>query len=141
MVNSVINAITKQLGDYYGKSYRYYKEDVEQDLKKPCFTVAPLIPITRSKSPTLYERTIPIVVHYFNDGKQEIKNEYYDMGEQIIECLEYLQLGSSIIRGEDISWQTVDDVLQLFITYRFTTRKVVEPEETIDTLENRVSHS
>jgi hypothetical protein len=54
MVNKILNAITKQLGTTFGKSYRYYMENVEQGLTKPCFTTDVLIPLQRSKSPFLY---------------------------------------------------------------------------------------
>lgn len=141
MVNKILNAITKQLGTTFGKSYRYYMENVEQGLTKPCFTTDVLIPLQRSKSPFLYDRTMPIVVHYFSDSKTDIKKDCYNMGERLVECLEYLPFENTLLRGEDISWQIVDDVLQLFITYKFTTQKATNKfEDTIDTFETNVSH-
>lgn len=133
MVNSILNAVTKQLGTTFGNSYRYYVENVEQGLKKPCFTVDLLLPLQRSKSPLLYDRTMPIVVHYFNDCVKDLKNDCYDMGEKLIECLEYLPFEGGLIRGEDISWQIVDDVLQVFVTYKFTTMKVTPKEDEMET--------
>lgn len=141
MVKSLLNAVTKQLGTTFGNGYRYYVEDVEQGLKKPCFTANMLIPLQRSKSPILYDRTMPIVVHYFSDSKNDIKNDCYSMGERIVECLEYLPFKGSLIRGEDISWQIVEDVLQVFVTYKFTTKRVTEAEDNIETLENNVTHT
>jgi hypothetical protein len=63
------------------------------------------------------------------------------MAEQIIECLEYLPFENTLIRGEDISWEIVDDVLQVFITYKFMTKKVVVNEDTMDELQEVVGHS
>ena len=140
MVNSLLSAVTKQLGTTFGDSYRYYVEDVEQGLKKPCFTVDLLIPLQRSKSPFLYDRTMPLIVHYFSDSKTDIKNDCYAMGERVVECLEYLPFQDGLIRGEDISWQIVDDVLQVFITYRFTTSKY-NPGDSFESLDTFVSHS
>ena len=140
MVNSILNATTKQLGTTFGSSYHYYVEDVEQDLKKPCFTVDLLVPLQRSKSPFLYDRTMPLVIHYFSGSKINIKNDCYSMGERIVECLEYLPFKDTILRGEDISWQIVDDVLQVFVTYKFTTKNVAEPEDEIETLITNVSN-
>ena len=140
MVNSILNAITKQLGTTFGNSYRYYVENVEQGLTKPCFTVDMLTPLQRSKSPVLYDRTMPIVVHYFSDSKTDIKNHYYSMGEQIVECLEYLPFEGTKLLGENISWQVVDDVLQVFITYKFTTQKVTEPQSDFEAIYNRIIH-
>lgn len=141
MVNSILNAVTKQLGTTFGDSYRYYVEDVEQDLKKPCFTVDMLLPLQRSKSPVLYDRTMPIVVHYFSDSEKDLKNKCYAMGEQVVECLEYLPFKGTTLRGEDISWQIVDDVLQIFITYKFTTTNVTETEDTVEGLESNITHT
>lgn len=140
MVESLLNAVTKQLGTTFGNKYHYYVEDIEQNLAKPCFTVDTLLPTQRSKSPVLYDRTVPLVVHYFSDSKTNLKQDCYSMGERIIECLEYLPFNNALIRGDDISWHIVDDVLQVFITYRFTTKRVVVNEENMETLENRVTH-
>ncbi len=129
MVNSILNAITTQLGKTFGDSHHYYVENIEQGLEKPCFTVDVLIPLQRSRSPVLYDRTMPIVVHYFSDSKTNIKKNCYTVGEQIIECLEYLPFKETLLRGEDISWQIVDDVLQVFITYKFTTKVETSTED------------
>lgn len=140
MVNLILNSVTKQLGTTFGNSYRYYVEDVEQGLKKPCFTVDVLIPLQRRKSPLLYDRTMPVVVHYFSDSERDIKNHYYTMGESIVESLELLPVGNTLLRGEDISWQIVDDVLQVFVTYKFTTWLETNVEDSFETIENKISH-
>ena len=141
MVNLILNAVTKQLGTTFGKSYHYYVENVEQGLVKPCFTADVLIPLQRSKSPLLYDRTMPIVVHYFSDSKTNTKNDCYSVAERVVECLEYLPFKDGLIRGEDISWQMTDDVLQVFVTYKFTTIKDSETETMLATLETNFSHS
>ena len=142
MVNDVLNAISTQLYTTLGDSYRYYVENVEQNLKKPCFTIDTIIPLQRSKSPVLYDRTMPMVIHYFTDDKKDTKTNLYSKAEEIIECLEYLPFKNTILRGEDISWQIVDEVLQVFITYKFTTKKVTANEPTMENLtETKVSHT
>lgn len=141
MINSVLNAVTKQLGTTFGEPYRYYTEDIEQSVKTPCFHVSPRITLQRSKSPVLYDRTFPIVVHYFSDSSNNLRNDCYSMGEQIIECLEYLPFKETILRGEEISWQMVDDVLQVFITYNFTTKRVTDDEEAMSELVETVTPS
>ena len=141
MVNSILNAVTKQLGTTFGNSYHYYVENVEQDLKKPCFTVDLLIPIQEVKSPILYDRTMPLVIHYFSGSKTNIKNNCYEIGEQIVNCLEYLPFGTTLLRGYDISWQIVDEVLQVFITYKFKTKRIVVEDDAMETVEDSVTHS
>lgn len=140
MVNALLNAVTQQLGTHFGNKYRYYVEDVEQNLTKPCFTTDVLIPLQRSKSPILYDRTMPIVVHYFSDSKTNLKQDCYSIGEQLVELLEYLPFKNTILRGQDISYQLVDDVLQVFITYKFTTRLVTEEVDPMDEYVENVHH-
>jgi hypothetical protein len=141
MVNAILDAVTTQLGVTFGSTYHYYVEDVEQKLKTPCFTTNVLLPLQRSKSPVLYDRTMPVVIHYFGSTTKDIKKDCYEIGEQIVECLEYLPFMGGLIRGEDISWQIVDDVLQVFITYRFTTKKVTPEQDAMDSILDNVSHT
>lgn len=134
MVNQVLNVISTQLHATFGDNYRYYVEDVEQNLHKPCFTIDTIIPLQRLKSPVLYDRTMPMVIHYFPKDKSNTKKECYAVAEQITECLEYLPFLKTILRGENISWHMVDDVLQVFVTYVFTTKKVTTTDSDMNDL-------
>ena len=140
MVNTILNAITRQLGKTFGMGYKYYVEEVPQGLVKPCFTVDMIAPRERSRSPILYDRTIPVVIHYHNDTK-EYEKIGYSVAEKVIECLEYLPVGDTFIRGEDISWQFVEDVLQIFITYKFTTQRVESSVDDMEILSENVKYS
>lgn len=130
MVNNFLDAVTKQLGTKFGSTYHYYVENVEQGIVKPCFTVDLLMPLERSKSAILYDRTMPLVVHYFSNNPTMNKKDCYKIAEELVECLEYLSFDTAVIRGENISWHIVDDVLQVFVTYKFTT-KAVKPSDAI----------
>jgi hypothetical protein len=142
MVNLILNAVTKQLGTTFGNSYHYYVENVEQGLVEPCFTVDMVLPLQRSRSPVLYDRTMPMVIHFFSDSKENIKKILYDMGDRVVECLEYLPFQNTLLRGEDISWEIIDDdVLQVFVTYKFTTKLDTENEETMSTVVDTVTHT
>lgn len=142
MVNKVLNAVTKQLGESFGNSYKYYIEDVEQDLQKKCFTVDTLEVSGRSRNAIQYDRTVPLVIHYFDDEKKSLKKNSYDMGEKISESLEYLPFEGTLLRGESISYHMVDGVLQFFITYRFRTTRVVAEETSMgDISSTNIKHT
>lgn len=134
MVNEMLNGISNQLYDEFGDGYKYYVENVEQKLSKPCFTIDSLTPLQRSRSRVLYDRTIPVVVHYFTSEKELTKKDCYEKAELIVNALEYVPFHGALIRGEDISWKIVDDVLQVFVTYRFITKKVTSNEDDMDTV-------
>lgn len=135
MVNEMLKGISNQLYDVFGADYKYYVENVEQKLTKPCFTIDSIMPTQRSKSRLLYDRTIPVVVHYFTADKENTKKDCYEKAELIVEALEYVPFHGALIRGEDISFQINDDVLQVFVTYKFTTRKITSNEDNMDVLE------
>lgn len=139
----MLSGVSNQLYDVFGEDYKYYVEDVEQNLKKPCFTMNALVPSQRSRSRLLYDRTIPIVVHYFSSDKVNTKKDCYEKAELIVEALEYIPFEGTLIRGEDIDWQIVeDDVLQVFVTYRFITKKVTSNEDNMeDIVQSNVSVS
>lgn len=140
MVNELLKGVSNQLYDKFGADYKYYVEDVKQGLTKPCFTMDCLIPVQRSRSRVLYDRTFPIVVHYFTDNKELTKKDCYAKAEQIVETLEYVPFMGALLRGEDISWQITDDVLQVFVTYRVITKKVTSNEDKMeDVAQNNVS--
>ena len=128
MVNTFIDAITVALYEKFGESYKYYLEDVEQNVTKPCFVVGTLNPLVRSTSAKKYDRTLPIVIHYFTtkDNTVDAKKDCYTIAEQLLEALEYLNVSDCIVRGENSEWELVEGVLQFFITYRFEVRKTDE---------------
>ena len=134
MVADFLDAVTTQLGKTFGTTYHYYVENVEQGLKKPCFTVDMITLVERSKNAILYDRTMPLVVHYHSKNPVANKMECYKIAEQLVECLEYIPFKNTLIRGEQISWQMVEDVLQMFITYRFTTKTDLPFENAMEDL-------
>ena len=121
MVNDLLTAITAQLGTTMGDKYHYYVEDVPQKLIKPCFTTDIILPMKRIRNSKLNDRVMPIVVHYFTNDQENAKRDCYSKAEQIVDCLEYLPFKGGLIRGEDISWEITENVLQVFITYKFMT--------------------
>lgn len=131
----MLNGISTQLYDVFGADYKYYVENVEQELKKPCFTIDSLMPLQRSRSRVLYDRTIPVIVHYFSNEKSTTKQDCYDKAELIVEALEYVPFHNTLLRGDDISYQIVDDVLQVFVTYKFITRKLTSNEDDMEALD------
>jgi len=140
MVNKFLDAVSRQLGTTFGTNYHYYVEDVEQNLEKPCFTLDVLTPMIRSTSPTLYDRTMPLVVHFFTNNVDNPKRDCYVIAERVMECLEYIPFENTLIRGENMSWQITDGVLQFFGTYKFTT-KMEKTEMVMETLTETVART
>ena len=141
MVNDLLNAITVRLHSTFGDKYKYYLEDVQQGLSKPCFTIDTISSRKRSTSPVLYDRTVPMVVYYFHDNKTEMKKASYAIAEQVSECLEYLPMLGKLLRGYDIRWEMVEeDVIAIYVTYKFTAINVDDTENMGELDKVGVSH-
>ena len=136
MINKTLNAITVALHNEFGNDYHYYIEDVEQNLSTPCFTVDMLNPMQRSDSPTTYQRTMPLVIHYFSGNKISPKKDSYGIEERISSALEYIIVEGRKLRSENIECQMVDDTLQVFVTYRFWTKVIEAEPDYIEELED-----
>lgn len=131
MVNDFFDWITIALYEEFGDDYKLYVEEVEQNLFKPCFVVSTLNPMITAKSPVKYQRVIPIVIYYFT-GKEDTvdaKKDCFNIAERLWERLEYLTNGEIALRGDSISWEMIDGVLQFFITYKFDIIRTTEHED------------
>ena len=62
------------------------------------------------------------MIHYFTNepDTQKAKRDSYDVGERIFDALEYLHVDDIIVRGEDVTIELVEGVLEFSITYRLT---------------------
>lgn len=140
MINKTLNAITVGLHSIFGDNYHYYVENVEQNLTVPAFTVDTIIPIMRSTNNSTYYWTMPCVVCYFTDKKQTLKKDCYSVALQVLEAIELITIDGRLVRGQDISYQIEDDVLQVFITYKFWADKPKTDETEMESLvETKVS--
>lgn len=127
-VTDLIDGTTIALHNQFGDTYKYYVEEVEQNAKKPCFVTGILNPMIRSTNARRYERTCPLVVHYFTDKENTLdaNKDCYSIAEQLWQALEYLTVDGCILRGEEISWELVEGVLEFFITYSYPIYKTTD---------------
>lgn len=91
-----------------------YAEEIKEGLTPPCFFIGVLEPSHEQELGRRYTRDIPFDIHYFSETNKDRIN----MAEQLTSILETVQAGESQVRGMNISWQIVDEVLHFFITYR-----------------------
>lgn len=123
MIEDVFNSITKELYDEFGENYTYYVEKIPQKVKTPCFTITPIDYRIRSNSPTRYDVTLLLVIHFFPEQNSNTKLNKYIIGERIFDALEYIDVKGILLRTEDINYEETDGVLQSFIKYTFESSK------------------
>lgn len=126
MVNDLIDGISVKLNQVFGGGVRIYSESVKQGLKEPCFFIAVLNPTQSPMIGTRYFREHPFDIHYFpskDGGNQEIQ----DVASKLFDALEYVTLlNGDLVRGTEMHYEKVDDVLHFFVKYNMFVYKQVE---------------
>ncbi|HZG16964.1 MAG TPA: hypothetical protein VE710_18390 [Candidatus Bathyarchaeia archaeon] len=126
----VRTGIFKALSQAFPEVKRY-GEEIKEGLTPPCFFVAFLEPSHAQELGRRYMREMPFDVHYFAETNKDL----ITMAEQLTGVLEIVQVGERPIRGVNISWEIVDDVLHFFITYRMQVWKQKPTDPSMQTLD------
>lgn len=132
MVNKLIDGISIKLNQVFGNGKRIYSESVQQGLKEPCFFIAVLNPKQSQMIGLRYFMQHPFDIHYFPaiPGNNE---EIQDVASQLFDALEYITLlDGDVVRGIEMHYEKVDDVLHFFVKYNMFIKKIVE----VDKMEN-----
>ena len=134
MVNDLIDAISVKLNQVFGDGVKIYSESVKQGLKEPCFFIAVLNPTQSPIIGVRYFRAHPFDIHYFpskDGGNQEIQ----DVASKLFDTLEYITLlNGDLVRGTEMHYEKVDDVLHFFVKYNMFVYKQVEKADPMETL-------
>lgn len=122
MLNNIIDGISVKLDKSFGESYTIYSEDVEQGINEPCFFI---VPINSSKVSYPNARELKknsFDVNYFpksNDKSFEIN----EIAEMLLEELEYIEIDGDLVRGTNMNFEIIDNVLHFFVDYNYFTMK------------------
>lgn len=124
MVNKIIDGISNKIYELFGEKYSIYSESIEQGFKEPCFFICLLKPTSKSKLKNRSYREYNFDIHYFPSKSNSKNEEMLNVGETLIEELEYITVDGGLIRGSKISYEIIDDVLHFNIKYSlFTIRE------------------
>lgn len=121
MLNKLTIGVVQNLDDEFGVTV--YIDDVEQDLDTPCFLVTPRIATENQLLANRYERHYPFIVQYFPKEK-DYHAECNDVIERLLNCLECVVADGDIVRGENMTANVIDGVLNFEVTYKMHVRKV-----------------
>jgi hypothetical protein len=92
-------------------------EEIKQNLKPPCFFVKLLEPAHTQELGRRFFRYHPFDVHYFAPDRSN--DDMYDMVEQLTTALQWIEVGGRKVRGTDMRFQVIDEVLHFFVEYNF----------------------
>lgn len=135
MINSIMDAISIALNSEFG--YENHVEEIEQDLKEPCFFIQCINPTTELFLGKRYFRSNQFCIQYFPESKKK-QRECNAVAERMIDCLEYITVDGDKMRGTKMKHKVVDDVLNFFLNYDCFVYKVesVAPMESLQSNTN-----
>ena len=114
MINAIIEAVSIALYEKFG--YENHMEEIEQDLKEPCFFISCLNPTTKLFFGKRYFRQNQFCIQYFPESKNK-KHECNEVAEQLTWLLEDINVSDTVIRGTKMRYEVIDDVLNFFVNY------------------------
>ncbi|MBS4931110.1 MAG: hypothetical protein KH020_07245 [Clostridiales bacterium] len=130
MLNDIVNGISNAIYDEFGDKYKIYKEQIEQGLKEPCFSILCISPIIKKGLGNRYEKNNSFCIHYFAESKN-FRSECMEVFERMADCLEYISVSGDLVRGLNIRAEeiTEDGIMHVFVDYNIPVRKIVEQEK------------
>ena len=138
MVNNLINGISLKLYETFGSNYKIYLENVEQNLREPCFMIRILKPMQIAKLPNRYLRQHSFVISYYPKSTNNANNEMYEIAEKLLSELEYIIVNQNdidnLVRGTKMRYEIVDDVLHFFVNYDFFVKKEIGEQDRMEEL-------
>ncbi len=135
MVNDIVNGITKAIYEEYGAGYKIYTESIKQGFKEPCFFVAVLDSDQARIVGNRYQKSIAIDVHYFPATKAKNK-EMHSVAEVLYSILGRITLANGdMLNGLQLHYETVEDVLHFFVTYKPIVKYQQDTEENMATVD------
>lgn len=133
MVNDVIAAVSNALYAEFGKDYRIYADNVEQNLVRPCFFINIIRPTAIPTSIGRDKMSVPLVIQYFPTSVGK-RTECYTVADQLFRCLKFPEYKDVMFRGTDLKFDINDDKLNFYVQYNFFT-VVKDTEEVINTID------
>ena len=136
MENQIITGISQKLFETFGATYTIYTENVEQYLRPPCFYIELVqsslqqIISRRYKSDNLFD------IHFFTD-QSEPKSDFRRVADILYDALEYISVENDLMRGLNMHYEIVDDVLHFLVNYNFVSKKEAQTADKMETLQTR----
>lgn len=115
-INDFIKAIAEALFNEFGASYDIYTEQVQQNLKTPCFLIRTLEFENNVDLGSRYRRINPFVIQYIPES-QKAHNECLLVMGRLFDCLKDVVVSGKIIHGFDLHGSITDGILTFTVNY------------------------
>ena len=134
MINKIIDGISVAINSEFGDPYEIYTESIEQGLVEPCFSILCLNPSINQVLGKRYFRQNQFCIHYF-PSSDEKRSECYTIAERLISCLEMITVDGDLVRGTDMKYEVVDNVLSFIVNYDMYVYKETVDEVSMESVD------
>ena len=135
MIDLIISGISNALFETFG--YENYATKIPQNLETPCFFIQCIESNIKKYIGARYLRKNHFVIQYFPKSENDRDAECNSTGEKMLKCLEVINADGFFLRGTEMKFEIVDDVLHFFVDYNSFTKKV-KRKETMGNLQTGV---
>lgn len=146
MVNSIITGISQALDTEFNTGdtvYSIYTENIEQGFDEPCFSISLL---NGSNAPIVGNRynsnkTFTVEYHPKNEPVNGIiskRKECYNVAAILEVILKGIIVDSKKVRGTNITYEIVEDVLHFFVDYNLITKEDISQKDSMASLKANV---
>ena len=133
-IQNLIDSIAEALFQEFGSDYAIYTEKVEQGLEDDCFLIRCLNPTKNQYLGRCYKRTNQFAIQYIS-STVDANEECISILERLYECLEYVILHETSIRGTELHGEINDGVLTFTVNYDGFVLKQIDIEADMDKVE------
>lgn len=123
MINSIIESVSIALNAEFGDAYKVYAENNKQGFQEPCFFIQCINPTHDlflglvDSQRKRYFRQNQFCIQYFPQDELQPRNEIHSVCERLEFCLEWITNDGDLVRGTQMHYEIVDDVLSFFVNY------------------------
>ncbi len=139
VIETIIENICAALGTEFGDKYTLYREEAEQDLKKPCFFISCINSASKLFSGKRYFRSSQFSIRYFPEEETNKNKECCGAAERLLTCLEYLHVSGIPVRGIRMRYEAADGMLHFYVNYDLFVYKVSETVPVMEEVSSETS--
>ena len=133
MVNRITDGISLAIHNKFGDGYEIYTESIEQGLEEPCFFISALNPSKNRFLGEKFKRNTFFMIQYF-PSTSDVNYECQNIAEKLFDCLEVIGVAEDKIRGTELEYEVVDEVLNFSVAYNLFEVKIVPEEDEMENL-------
>lgn len=124
MINEIFNGISQKLNETFGDTYPIYSERIDQDFTEKCFFIDLLNPSIQPFVGERYLRSYPFDIRFFPEENENQTAEICNVADQLCDCMRMIKVDGSWVRGKNMKFNIVDNVLHFMVDFNVIVRFV-----------------